>query len=167
MASFRLAAGCLVKGRWKAFEHCVFVNIIEDFKQHQDQQRAALGNHRSAPPGGRRVSRDPPGGLPRELEANLDSHQSSDRPQSGGRLVRLPVVDDVVDAVREHVSPDTTHALHPSFQFITMPHRFKLNHLGPMRRIFSAVLRSRGHGDGGDSHKHAPMRLVSKKAPLE
>ena len=76
-------------------------------------------------------------------------------------------VDDVVDAVREHVSPDTTHALHPSFQFITMPHRFKLNHLGPMRRIFSAVLRSRGHGDGGDSHKHAPMRLVSKKAPLE
>ena len=47
MASFRLAAGCLVKGRWKAFEHCVFVNIIEDFKQHQDQQRAALGNHRS------------------------------------------------------------------------------------------------------------------------
>ena len=129
--------------------------------------RPLIFDHLSAPPGGRRVSRDPPGGLPRELEANLDSHQSSDRPQSGGRLVRLPVVDDVVDAVREHVSPDTTHALHPSFQFITMPHRFKLNHLGPMRRIFSAVLRSRGHGDGGDSHKHAPMRLVSKKAPLE
>ena len=129
--------------------------------------RPLIFDHLSAPPGGRRVSRDPLAGCRVNLRLTLTAIKARIARKVAEGFYDGLDVNDVVDAVREHVSPDTTHALHPSFQFITMPHRFKLNHLGPMRRIFSAVLRSRGHGDGGDSHKHAPMRLVSKKAPLE
>ena len=31
--AFRLAAGWEVRGRWQAFQYCVFVNIVQDFEK--------------------------------------------------------------------------------------------------------------------------------------
>ena len=52
--AFRLAAGWEVRGRWEAFQHRVFVDLIDDFRQSCRSERPS-DFHWAAQDGGRKI----------------------------------------------------------------------------------------------------------------